>query len=501
MGESYKVLEGKNGFLFLTGDSNRVLNQICGGMALSCRSLDKWKACISDRLEHAKAHNYIYKFLIIPNKHCVYNQFLPDGIEIADSRPAVQLAEAMPNDVVYPLAYLRSMSGKSCEGYFRTDTHWNYLGCVLFMNSFASSINSVALKFETYAMRNVCGDLGSKLTPPRNETTNAVIIKNSGRLEFDNMVRLGRMVWTGGTGIASLPVGVAFCDSFFNSMQTIIASYFNRLYAFTGPIFDKKIIELIKPDVVISENVERFVNSPPEQSIFSSFKDFVYRRIFHIPYDEFRQKLNHVFIHEPYSGMDYTMLNAYAALYSHPDKDKAEENRLDFLIKNQPCQIPDNTVRPFSGNGWWASKSNKFKKWLVGFATQQTQRPRGVTFYLEGVRDNSRIDIQLYEAVSNAPRLIFSELRLLYSKSFSTKDLFLYADMQEVFFKLEALILMANRAFYMAIEGDANLGMGMGPKDRQPREYFLRGYFALDNWNTALPVAGCSSISWRLLAG
>lgn len=496
MVESDKVLEGKKGFLFLKGDSNFVLDQIAGKTPLDEDTIAAWDQRLKKRREHARRCNYIYKFLIIPNKHCVYSQCLPDGIAVSESRPARQLAARFPDTIIYPLEFLKSVSKNLV--YFRTDTHWNGLGATLCMNKFADKFGSRQQDFtvHTYELKN--GDLGGKLAPPRTETANAAMLEKMGKRDFTNKLNTSGMVWTGGSGDSSLPTCVAFCDSFFNTQPYIISAYFNRIYAFSSPQVDTAIIERLKPDVVISENVERFIAEPePDSDGPGVFKDRIYGKFFNLPPESLKNYPD-ALAAEPYSGLDYALLNDYLRLFRSTPSEDWPGARLDFLLERQPGQV-GNMYRPCVGNGWWDANRAKFKTWLVGFGSAKDMIPKGAIFYLANLAENDVIAIGFHKAKGNADRIAFASLETVYIKAFKKGDLRLYADPQEVFFPLEGLRLEANSAYYISITGSGNLGMGMGGRDLHEREFFPRGYYALEGQDFALPVAGNFSISWRLV--
>lgn len=226
--ESDKVLKGKEGFLFLCNDSNDVIGQITGKRPLTSEGLAAWKNALEQRQEHARKHGYIYRFVIAPNKHCVYSQYLPEGIQLSDNRPAVPLVNAIGDPVIYPLELFKSIGERLC--YYKTDTHWNGYGALTFMNSLAAEIGSRPLSWKDGEKIKSNGDLGSRLVPPASESFIGALPSAKVNYHVDN----------------------------------------RKIYAFIFPFYDFEIIERLRPDVVASESAERFFPNQPAEAPLSS---------------------------------------------------------------------------------------------------------------------------------------------------------------------------------------------------------------------------------------
>src|SRR5687767_13011287 len=107
------VIEGRSGFLFLTGDSNRVLDQHAGRLRLTAADLDAWKRVLEARVERARERGARYVFAIAPDTQSVYPEMLPVGIESVPTRPVHQLIEHLERcgstaSVIYPVDTLRA---------------------------------------------------------------------------------------------------------------------------------------------------------------------------------------------------------------------------------------------------------------------------------------------------------------------------------------------------------------------------------------------------------
>ena len=125
--ESSKVLEGKDGYLFLTNDTNQTIDQIAGKKILSEQSKADWAEFFT-KLKAATA-KIGTAFIVAPCKEVIFEQYLPDGIVVSDERNWKQIESLIEASkfnkkftFTYPLEELRDLG----DSYPKGDTHWTY---------------------------------------------------------------------------------------------------------------------------------------------------------------------------------------------------------------------------------------------------------------------------------------------------------------------------------------------------------------------------------------
>ena len=103
-----KVVEGKDGWLFLATDTNHVIHQHTGRLRFSRRELEDWRHVLETRDRVAGARGDPVPFIVPPNTHAVYPEYLPDRRR--DGRRAAGAATAAPparerlgRHLIYPL--------------------------------------------------------------------------------------------------------------------------------------------------------------------------------------------------------------------------------------------------------------------------------------------------------------------------------------------------------------------------------------------------------------
>ena len=261
-----KCLVGKDGWLFLDNDTNKIIQQITGAYdGFNAASADHWGRTIRRRAERLPVP---YIFSVVPNKECVYSQCLPDGIVVSDDRPLSMIAARLP-ETLYPLdALIR----RSCDWpvFRKTDTHWNAQGAFIFAEEIAKRAETLGIASRQVHPGDVdweprgkrFGDLGGKIEPKRSSDLYGIVYR-TGAVQ---QVFYNRLKNRGGIAVFrsdhSSARAILFGDSFgIIHLAEILAWLFGEVTYVSSPSIDYDMIERVKPDLVISEYAERFLVS------------------------------------------------------------------------------------------------------------------------------------------------------------------------------------------------------------------------------------------------
>lgn len=267
------VAIGRDGFLFQKFDA--AFEQI-GGLALLGRAqLARWVNQIEARDAWCAVRGIDYRMLVVPEKHVVYPDKLPDGAHVAEVRPINQIIGALGptprSHLIYPAVALSDARAVE-DSFLRTDVHWTHYGAYVGYRALMASLPPVyqrAVVGEEALVRGdyrVMGDLGVRLDPVPNER--GISIGHGGhhrfRRVFDN-----RAFGRGQTEIfenddARLPRCVLFRDSNASAMLQYLAMHFSRLVVVSSTEFFYDLVREEKPDVVITEMTERYLAVPAD---------------------------------------------------------------------------------------------------------------------------------------------------------------------------------------------------------------------------------------------
>ncbi len=259
-----EVMVGHDGHLFLAGGKHLVLAHASGERKVSRASLANFAANIRARADFARACGAAYLHVVSPDKHSALPQLLP--VQVAVNLGTLYLSQSseISDLCFYPLDLLREAGSAS---FWRTDTHVSDLGNVVLASALAQILlqrdctaDCAFLKTHVRKEKPYCGDLGSKLQPP--VTLPELYLDHAWwGAQFSN--RLSR-----NEGIVDIVVTpkaktqrrlLVFGDSFGRGLARVLSYYFRETVFLRTRFFYPDMVDAIQPDVIVSQNVERYM--------------------------------------------------------------------------------------------------------------------------------------------------------------------------------------------------------------------------------------------------
>jgi hypothetical protein len=273
------VLVGKDGWLFITdGD---MIDHYSGRLLFTEAQLHNWQVLLEKRQKWLAQRGIAYVFVVAPDKHTIYPEELPDWVSKAGSQTKLdQFYSYMREHSTVPVLDLRGVvrSAKhAAPTYFKTDTHWNHYGGFIGYQSLIRTIagqlpamNLEPMPLSAFTPTNELqpgGDLAGILGLNLFESNAWYLIPKPGLRQFnrklsfqyvpdpiviDNPQAIGRALF--------------FRDSFATSWRPFLGYNFSHVVMVWNDELDATRIEREKPDIVVSEMVERFfnINDPKE---------------------------------------------------------------------------------------------------------------------------------------------------------------------------------------------------------------------------------------------
>jgi hypothetical protein len=265
-----KVERGRDGWLFLSNDTNKSMEQYTGRRLLDDNELSLWENYFSLTRKLSEEHSFKHCFLLAPAKEFCLEDFYPAtrGAYIAIDQFLMHFAKK--NTIVWPRDQL--LRDKELT-YWKGDTHWSdYGGYVAAM----VVLEKLGLKPKaevppvSYSIVRRSGDLGGKLSPPETfAVPTAEFSQVTTNLVFDNTIHNhGRIrIYEESSPIYPEQSCVCFGDSFSVNMIPWLIPYFNRLvYVHSAAAFDREVLEYETPTHVIFQTNSRFIITPPHAS-------------------------------------------------------------------------------------------------------------------------------------------------------------------------------------------------------------------------------------------
>jgi hypothetical protein len=272
--EPAKVVEGKDGWLFLAHDTNDVLGQHTGRVRFSPRELRGWRHVLETRISWLRARGIPYFFLVPPNTHSVYSEYLPDDVVPVAERPVQQLIAHLRDTesearLIYPVEELVAHKERDLV-YIPTDSHWNDLGAFIAYKALLREIagvidvRDVAFEKLVWSRPELVGDLGSKITPPR-QSTEIILDVEDWTAEYteDNRVQVrGRRIEYRSAAAPDVTC-LVHGDSYSEKLLHFMGESFGRLVFCQMPSLDYSVVREVRPDVVVGVLNERFLLHVP----------------------------------------------------------------------------------------------------------------------------------------------------------------------------------------------------------------------------------------------
>ena len=272
MSISSKVVFGDNDMLFYKGESD-VIDEHRSIRVLSDNQLDIWLKNYLQRKQIIENYDSKLFFFIIPDKHSIYPEYMPDYLSVIDRpRIAEQLHKLFNENDIDGFLYLQDCLMKHLNDiklYHRYDTHWTdqgaYIGYLEIMKMIdpEQQLNWIMPDQVQFIPIKQKGDLAGMLSIPEMiEDTIAVNFSPDVPLVTSDKEKVN--YWQNEyvcEAMGQQKVALFICDSF---LEAVLGKYLER--TFGKSIFirhtankDMELFRKYKPDFVIYCYVERLI--------------------------------------------------------------------------------------------------------------------------------------------------------------------------------------------------------------------------------------------------
>ena len=277
---------GREGWLFLIGGTNGVLGQYRSTLAWWWR-LRSWSKLVQARAARARSLGIRYVHTVVPEKLSVYDD-RTDALAFDPRKsPARRLGLRLLNDPTFVdlLGPMRAARDGPVPLFYRTDTHWNYDGCLLAYRVLLRACGAVPSagiadrpRYDTRKVR----DLGEKLPGRPVETaSHGVIDRDAVRIYASPLVEAyesagqasslhvgAHVIYRNESAEADPRTVVLFGDSYAHfapiMLTGLIAETFREVHFVWSSSLDWAYVERVGPDLLIFEMAERFLTRLPD---------------------------------------------------------------------------------------------------------------------------------------------------------------------------------------------------------------------------------------------
>lgn len=274
------ALEGKDGWLYFTG--GLMVDDTLGNKPFTDGELEAWRALLCERRDWLAARGIRYLFVVPPDKHTVYPEYLPDWLSNGRRPPhrLDQFIAHMREHSDVPVLDLRPalLEGKrEAQVYQKTDTHWTDIGAYIGYREILRNLASLGIVREPHPL--------TAFTATPTDVPAGDIARMLGQESL--LMEKGRIFLSPASPLGDIPSRKApellpkkwipetepritenleregkvlfFRDSFTVQLVPFFAQHFRTAIYIWQQNWDRDLIERERPDVVVDEMLERFV--------------------------------------------------------------------------------------------------------------------------------------------------------------------------------------------------------------------------------------------------
>lgn len=261
------VIEGSEGFLYLRGGKQRVLDFLTGVSEIPPHAFERFERNLEMRAAYAKRVGARYLHCVAPDKHSVVRAHFPIPIRCITGEA---FGEKVKTPFMFPVDALRDCPASF--GYLKTDTHMNFEGRLAFaqliLRQLGMDMALVESRRETLAglkrtFPHFSGDLGSKLNPPQTEKADigVQLDRHGGVLHYSNYI-------VGNNGLIAAHFNLEsttkdrlliFGDSFVLHCLPMLSLFFRETLFLRTPYFHPELSDAFQPTHILTSNAERYL--------------------------------------------------------------------------------------------------------------------------------------------------------------------------------------------------------------------------------------------------
>ena len=279
------IVQGRDGWYYYVGMS--MIDDAAGRNRFDDATLRAWRDLLETRRDWLAGRGVAYLFVVPPDKHTIYPEYLPDWVSTAPDRTKLsQFVAYMKANSTVAILDLRpalSAAKKTVRVYQYTDPHWDYEGGFVayqeIVRALAKQLPGIVPLDTTQFTRSYTtregGDLARMLGLEQLLEKNYPILSPLPPLkEFavSTDLEIYPKKWRKGTDprISENPdasgTAIVFRDSFAYYWEPFLGYHFNRVIYIWQYNWNPELIEREKPLVVIDEILEQLMNNAnPEE--------------------------------------------------------------------------------------------------------------------------------------------------------------------------------------------------------------------------------------------
>ena len=268
-----QVVIGKNGWLFYTSKSDLAYGSYSKSNLLTQKELFEYKKLHEKRKKELSLKNIQYLIAVCPDKSTIYSEYLPFQMKI-QIEDTLSKIDQLVNYLIHQKSTIRLidvrkelLANKQRQLYLKHDTHWNSLGAFYAYRAFLKKTTDVlhenpySLADFDYSKGNLKGgDLLNMLglCDKSNLSDQIPILTFKKKTSISDDKKYEGSYGKHNKYAPSKLKVLFFRDSYGQALIQYFSLHFKDSY-FYWTDYDQKIVDQIKPDVVVVIKTERYI--------------------------------------------------------------------------------------------------------------------------------------------------------------------------------------------------------------------------------------------------
>ena len=232
-----EIFSDADGFLF--DPWHKVSEQLYQATLPTDYTCTRWKLLLEARHAWCEKRNIRYFTLVIPERHVIYEDKLPEGIKISKNRASIKLKQAFetfaPDLLLYPEAELKQ-ARREKDVFFKTDEHLNPYGnyiCYRYLLRHLEDMGLTAHAPEDYSIEifQYTGNIGIHLeAEPSEQAEDWCLTNEQVPLKAQSVFRKGhKYLEITRQQNQALPRALFFGDSNLDHLKKFLHPHFSKL--------------------------------------------------------------------------------------------------------------------------------------------------------------------------------------------------------------------------------------------------------------------------------
>lgn len=296
--ESRNIVVGRSGYLYLAGGRHSVLDYITGRKSPVSVSFENFRSNLKQRESFCKSRNIRFRHIIFPDKQSVETSNFPLAAYSCLGDRYVEKCIDLTHLLIYPRKELGFGSFHKKDTHMSDGGYCNLTALLLLHLGFEGEVcKKIQHELTSCLNKHVkySGDLGSKMIPEEFDIKNDiepdwkfVHVKNNLGVSNDGLAEL----YFNENALTEMRVMI-FGDSFSRLHSLFLSRCFKEVVFFRSRYFHEDLVEMGKPDLVITGNAERYLGTVERDDLAPNF--FLYpllKGIGHAPDQEYAIAMN-----------------------------------------------------------------------------------------------------------------------------------------------------------------------------------------------------------------